>query len=98
MIECYGGSRPQVERSMNEDAFVIGRDPLPYAAVCDGAGNAQQAAHRVVRGGRGNDQRSPSSGGRSYDMDELDAAHGLAASGRHTKHVRGGQDSVIGEK
>jgi len=49
MIECYGGSRPQVERSTNEDAFVIGRDPTPYAAVCDGAGIAQQAAHHVVR-------------------------------------------------
>jgi len=38
-----------VERSTSEDAFVIGRDPVPYAAVCDGAGNAQQAAHQVVR-------------------------------------------------
>jgi len=49
MIECYGVSRPQVERSTNEDAFVIGSDPVPYAAVCDGAGNAQQAARHVVR-------------------------------------------------
>jgi serine/threonine protein phosphatase PrpC len=49
VIECYDGSRPQAERSTNEDAFVIGRDPVPYAAVCDGAGNAQQAAHHVVR-------------------------------------------------
>ena len=49
MIECYGGSHHQVDRSTNEDAFVIGRDPVPYAAVCDGAGNALQAAHRVIR-------------------------------------------------
>ena len=49
MIECYGGSHPQVDRSTNEDAFVIGRDPVPYAVVCDGAGNALQAAHRVIR-------------------------------------------------
>ncbi len=49
MIEIYGATRPQMDRSANEDAFVIGRDPVPYAAICDGAGNAQQAAHRVVR-------------------------------------------------
>ena len=35
------------------------------------------------------DQRSPSSGGRSCDMDELGTTYGLAASGRNTKHVRG---------
>jgi len=49
MIECYGGSRPRDERSRNDDAFVIGRDPMPYAALCDGAGSGQQGAHHVIR-------------------------------------------------
>jgi len=48
-IECYGATRPQVGRSANEDAFVIEREPVFHAAVFDGAGNAQQAAHRVAR-------------------------------------------------
>jgi len=49
MIEIYGATRPQIGRSTNEDAFVIGREPVPHAAVCDGEGNALQAAHHVVR-------------------------------------------------
>jgi len=48
-IECYGATRTQVGHKANEDAFVIERDPLPYAAVFDGAGNAEQAAKRVAR-------------------------------------------------
>jgi serine/threonine protein phosphatase PrpC len=48
-IECYGASRPQTGRTTNEDAFVIGHGAIPYAALCDGAGNAEQAAKRVLR-------------------------------------------------
>ena len=46
--ECYGASRPQQGRTANEDAFWIGHDPVPVAVVCDGAGNAQQAAQRAI--------------------------------------------------
>lgn len=49
MIEIYGATRPEMDRSTNEDAFVIGRDPVSYAAIYGGAGNAQQAALHVVR-------------------------------------------------
>ncbi len=45
-VECFGVSRPQQGR-VNEDAFLIGREP-PFALLCDGAGNAQQAAKRIV--------------------------------------------------
>jgi serine/threonine protein phosphatase PrpC len=50
-FECYGASRPQQGRSpaSNEDAFLIGRDRIPFVALCDGAGNAQRAAKRVLR-------------------------------------------------
>ena len=48
-VECYGATRPQVGRKANEDAFVIEREPVFHAAVFDGAGNAEQAAHRVAR-------------------------------------------------
>jgi serine/threonine protein phosphatase PrpC len=47
-VECYGASRPQQGRTANEDAFWIGRDPVPVAVVCDGAGNAQQSAQRAI--------------------------------------------------
>ena len=46
--ECYAASRPQEGRSTNEDAFLIGRGPIPCVALCDGAGNAQRAAKRVL--------------------------------------------------
>ena len=49
MVECYGASRPQAGRSANGDAIVIEHNPLPYAAVFDGAGDAEQAARRVLR-------------------------------------------------
>src|SRR2546425_716725 len=45
--ECFGASRPQQGRTANEDAFLIGRE-RPFALLCDGAGNAQQAAKRVL--------------------------------------------------
>lgn len=48
--ECYGGTRPQDGRqaSQNQDAFVIGRSPVPWVALCDGAGNAQFVAKRAL--------------------------------------------------
>lgn len=48
-VECYGKSLTQQDRTVNEDAFAIIREPIPVAVVCDGAGNAEQAARRVVR-------------------------------------------------
>ena len=33
----------------NEDAFVIIREGIPVAAICDGAGAAEQVAKRVLR-------------------------------------------------
>jgi serine/threonine protein phosphatase PrpC len=48
-VECFGATRTQAGRLTNEDAFVIDRDPVPHAAVFDGAGNAGQAAQRVAR-------------------------------------------------
>lgn len=48
-VECYGASRPQQGRSQNEDAFLIGHGAIPFSALCDGAGNAEQAAKRVLR-------------------------------------------------
>jgi serine/threonine protein phosphatase PrpC len=47
-VECFGATRNQAGRLRNEDAFVIDRNPVPHAAVFDGAGNAEQAARRVV--------------------------------------------------
>jgi hypothetical protein len=46
--ECYAASRAQEGRSANEDAFLVGRGPIPCVALCDGAGNAQRAAKRVL--------------------------------------------------
>jgi len=34
--------------SQNEDAFLIGRGDRPFAALCDGAGDAERAAKRVL--------------------------------------------------
>ena len=48
-IECYGATRIQAGHRANEDAFVIEREPVPHAAVFDGAGNAEQAAHHAAR-------------------------------------------------
>jgi len=48
-VECFGATRTQAGRLTNEDTFVIDRDPVPHAAVFDGAGNAGQAAQRVAR-------------------------------------------------
>ena len=48
--ECFGQSRPQDGRqqTLNQDAFVIGRQPVPWMALCDGAGNAQSVAKRAL--------------------------------------------------
>jgi len=48
-IECYGATRPQEGRSSNEDAFLVASNTTPLAALCDGAGNAEQAAKKVIR-------------------------------------------------
>lgn len=46
-MECYSATRTQVGKTSNEDAFLIGRGPIPYIVLCDGAGNAQQSAKKV---------------------------------------------------
>ncbi len=42
--------RPQEEhqQTLNQDAFLIGRSPVPWIALCDGAGNAQSVARRAL--------------------------------------------------
>lgn len=47
-IECYGATRPQQGRSQNEDAFLISTGDRPFAALADGAGNAERAAKRIL--------------------------------------------------
>ena len=47
-MEIYAATRPQDGSSVNEDAFIIGRGKVPYAALCDGSGRAQQAAKRAL--------------------------------------------------
>jgi hypothetical protein len=42
-VELFASTRTQQGKTQNEDAFLIGRDPAPYAALCDGAGNAGRA-------------------------------------------------------
>jgi serine/threonine protein phosphatase PrpC len=49
MVECYGASLTQTGHTANEDAFVIGRDPVPYAAVFDGTGMAERSAQVAAR-------------------------------------------------
>ncbi len=48
-IEGYGATRIQGGHRANEDAFIIEREPVPHAAVFDGVGNAEQAAHHAAR-------------------------------------------------
>ncbi len=49
-FESFGQTRPQEGRqhTENQDAYVIGRCPVPWAAVLDGAGNAQTVAKRAA--------------------------------------------------
>ena len=49
MVECFGASLPQVGHTSNEDAFIIERDPVPYAAVFDGTGMAERSAQVAAR-------------------------------------------------
>jgi len=44
----FGATATQVGRSQNEDAFLIGRGVPLFAALCDGAGNSERAAKRVL--------------------------------------------------
>jgi len=46
-VETFAASLPQQGRSQNEDAFLMGRGERPFAALCDGAGNAERAAKRA---------------------------------------------------
>jgi serine/threonine protein phosphatase PrpC len=47
-LECYAATRPQQGRTQNEDAFLIKTCDHPFAALADGAGNAERAAKRVL--------------------------------------------------
>jgi len=47
-MEAFAATLPQQGRTQNEDAFLIGRGERPFAALCDGAGNAERAAKRVL--------------------------------------------------
>ena len=47
-VESCAATRPQQGRTQNEDAFLIGRGDRPFAALCDGAGNAERAAKRAL--------------------------------------------------
>jgi serine/threonine protein phosphatase PrpC len=47
-VECYGASRSQQGRTHNEDAYLIGRVDRPFAALADGAGNAERAAKKAL--------------------------------------------------
>lgn len=48
-MEIFAGSRPQDGRTSNEDAYLIGRGEVPYAALCDGSGAAGQVAKRALK-------------------------------------------------
>ena len=47
-VEYFAASLPQQGRTQNEDAFLMERGERPFAALCDGAGNAERAAKRVL--------------------------------------------------
>ena len=47
-VEIYAATRRQDGKATNEDAFVLGRSGMPYAALCDGSGNAQGVAKRAL--------------------------------------------------
>lgn len=48
-MEIFAGSRPQDGRTSNEDAYLIGRGEISYAALCDGSGAAGQVAKRALK-------------------------------------------------
>jgi serine/threonine protein phosphatase PrpC len=47
-VETYGASQPHDGSRANEDAFWIQRPAGTVAVVCDGTGNAQGCAQRIV--------------------------------------------------
>src|SRR6266436_389522 len=47
ILEMYGATLAQAGR-VKEDAFLIGRGVPLFAGLCDGAGNAERAAKRVL--------------------------------------------------
>ena len=47
MVEMFGATIAQAGK-INEDAFLIARGVPLFAALCDGAGNAERAAKRVL--------------------------------------------------
>lgn len=47
--ELVAASRPQDGRSTNEDAYGLGRSPVPHAVLCDGSGAASRVAARAVK-------------------------------------------------
>lgn len=49
-VECFGESRPQEGRlqTLNQDAFLIGRSPVAWMALCDGAESARSIAKRAL--------------------------------------------------
>ena len=48
-MELFSSSRTQDGRTSNEDAYLVGRGSMPYAALCDGSGNAGQIAKRALK-------------------------------------------------
>lgn len=48
-VEIYGLSKPQDGRKTNEDSFLIIRGETPVVVLCDGAGNAEQAAKKTIK-------------------------------------------------
>ena len=48
-VECYGATLAQDGNEDNEDAFAIIRGETTCAAVCDGAGRAQQSAGKTLK-------------------------------------------------
>ena len=48
-MEAFAASRPQDGRTSNEDAYLIGRGEIPYAALCAGSGAGGQEAKRALK-------------------------------------------------
>lgn len=47
-VEIFAATRRQDGKASNEDAFALGRGGVPYAALCDGSGNAQGVAKKAL--------------------------------------------------
>jgi len=48
-VDLVAASRPQDGQGVNEDAYGVGRHPVPHAVLCDGSGAAQRVASRAVK-------------------------------------------------